>query len=372
MQLLYLIGNGFDINAGLNTRYSDFYNYYINKENRDENIKCIKASINNYLSNKKLELEKINWSDLELALGQYCETFKTKKEFDIVFRDIATSLAEYLRTEELNYDIMPKTETIIFKDLLNPFKYLSTFNKDKLSPYIDKFSNSSCHINIITFNYTQTLEKIINWKHSITLGQTLKWRNSTLDSINHIHGYTFSRMVLGVNDESQINNDELLKDPYFKNAIIKSYCNIAQETNHEKDCQKLINEADVICMYGLSIGDTDKYWWNQIANSIIKKNSKLIIFAYSSQDVDGIFGYDKAEIKDNIIKSFTNKISINSDNIEKLKENIYVSINKKIFDIKLSKKVFDKEFKSQHSLEDIQDTIIKSANENPVPDKIAI
>jgi hypothetical protein len=29
MNILFLIGNGFDLNLGMKTRYVDFYNYYI-------------------------------------------------------------------------------------------------------------------------------------------------------------------------------------------------------------------------------------------------------------------------------------------------------------------------------------------------------
>ena len=31
MNILYLIGNGFDLNLGLPTRYSDFLEYYFNR-----------------------------------------------------------------------------------------------------------------------------------------------------------------------------------------------------------------------------------------------------------------------------------------------------------------------------------------------------
>ena len=30
MKVVYLIGNGFDLNLGLKTSYSDFYTYYLN------------------------------------------------------------------------------------------------------------------------------------------------------------------------------------------------------------------------------------------------------------------------------------------------------------------------------------------------------
>ena len=124
-------------------------------------------------------------------------------------------------------------------------------------------------------------------------------------------------------------------------------------------------------MFGLSIGDTDKDWWNHIANAILNKNSKLIIFAYSENDVNGLFGFDKEEISDNIVKRFTDKLSLDAEKIEKLKENIFVSINSGIFNIKLSKNIIDIEFSSKHALNTLKTAFDKTKNKNSKTNKVA-
>ena len=44
MNITYLIGNGFDLNLGLRTRYTDFYDYYLNNTESDtENISKLNA-----------------------------------------------------------------------------------------------------------------------------------------------------------------------------------------------------------------------------------------------------------------------------------------------------------------------------------------
>lgn len=113
-------------------------------------------------------------------------------------------------------------------------------------------------------------------------------------------------------------------------------------------------------MFGLSIGDTDKDWWNFIANSIIKRNSKLIIFAHSEKEIDGLFGFDKEEVSDNIINNFISKLTIDTENIDKLKENIFVSINSKIFKIKLIKKTIEEELHLEYNIEPIKKAFAKS------------
>lgn len=304
MQIVYLIGNGFDLNLGMKTSYSDFYNYYGRTKTTSEVVRNMKKSINNSIKNKVSNDETINWSDLELALGKYCKTFQNKQEFDLAYRDIVTHLSKYLQKEEKQYNIPSIAQGILFKDLCNPLKYLTEIDREEVWSYI-KTLQGECRVNIITYNYTNSIENIINWKNSsIHIGATANNKTTYLDGIYHVHGYTNNRMVLGVNDESQVNNENLLKDKYFKNAIIKKECNRAQKTTHVKSCQNIINSANLICLYGLSIGDTDKDWWNAVANSIIKNNSKLLIFAHSKKEINGIFSFDREEIADNIINSF--------------------------------------------------------------------
>ena len=61
MNITFMIGNGFDLQLGLKTRYIDFYNYYIAKNNNDMIAKSI---------NENYDL----WSDLEVGLGEFTST----------------------------------------------------------------------------------------------------------------------------------------------------------------------------------------------------------------------------------------------------------------------------------------------------------
>ena len=63
MRVTFLIGNGFDINLGLNTRYKDFIDVY-KKPNENDDV-VIKTFKNHLVENKE------NWSDAELAFGKF-------------------------------------------------------------------------------------------------------------------------------------------------------------------------------------------------------------------------------------------------------------------------------------------------------------
>ena len=59
MNITFLVGNGFDINLGLKTQYKDFYPYYLEKNQKKDDL------ILNAIRNESYEL----WADLEAKLG---------------------------------------------------------------------------------------------------------------------------------------------------------------------------------------------------------------------------------------------------------------------------------------------------------------
>jgi len=45
MNITYILGNGFDLNIGLNTHYKDFYDYYIEVSSNNKDINKLKDKI---------------------------------------------------------------------------------------------------------------------------------------------------------------------------------------------------------------------------------------------------------------------------------------------------------------------------------------
>ncbi len=94
INITFLVGNGFDINLGLKTLYTDFYPYYLSKERND----IISEDIaNNY---KRL-------SDMELALGAILANINPNQVSN--FLDckavLESDLADYLRKEQEKIDV---------------------------------------------------------------------------------------------------------------------------------------------------------------------------------------------------------------------------------------------------------------------------
>ena len=102
MNMLYLIGNGFDLNLGLPTRYSDFLEYYFkhaplnykatSQESRriQEYKDLFKKTIENNAGDQQ-------WKDLEIALGKFSSQFNEAIVFRDFYIDINLSLINYLK-----------------------------------------------------------------------------------------------------------------------------------------------------------------------------------------------------------------------------------------------------------------------------------
>ena len=322
MKILYILGNGFDLNLGMKTSYKDFYDYYKSIISTNENIEKLKKNISN---NYK------NWSDLEYALGQYTDEFKTVEDFDVVFEDIGEKLAEYLKTEEDKF----KPETInqekFFKDLVKPEEYLLPADKISLNNFKSKFNNGNWDINIFTFNYTRTIEKIIENKKNIKLGyHPVGTASAILSSIEHIHGYVDERMVLGVNDVSQLKNKEFHNNIDVLEAIIKEKCNKAYRHTIDNQFTTKIQQANLICIFGSSIGDTDNMWWKLIGQKLINE-IPIIIFTKGEELISARIGYKNNRTERKMRKYFLNKTKLSDEEKEKFGNNIYVVIDSPIF-----------------------------------------
>lgn len=99
-------------------------------------------------------------------------------------------------------------------------------------------------------------------------------------SIRHVHGTLNDTMILGVNDQNQIINTKM-RTKSILNYIVKPILNDNSRTLRNESCEKLIANANVIVIFGMSLGPTDKNWWIKIVKHLlVKKDSILFIVNY--------------------------------------------------------------------------------------------
>ena len=130
-------------------------------------------------------------------------------------------------------------------------------------------SNSNSAYKVISFNYTNVIKKCIDL---ISNNIELLYLHGSLEKNN---------AILGVNDSEQIKND------FFKNSDEMLICMNKLEINNDigeytiSKAKSILRNSNIICIYGMSIGDTDKYWWQEIINNLKEGLTEMvIIFSY--------------------------------------------------------------------------------------------
>ena len=294
MNITFLVGNGFDLNLGLKTKYQDFLSTYVKKKD------CIyQHTVNNdairvFKSDILDDFDK--WSSAEEAFGEYTAEFANRKrnadEFCDCHEDFCSRLAEYLDEQQQKFDVESQLEyvTNVFANSISFTNFINHFREKQQQQLKDaaRVFGDAYNYNFINFNYTTTLDKCVNFvrENSGILGVRRndgKIYPNRIGEIIHVHGYTDRDMVLGVNDVSQIKDLGLFNgygDEYL-NQFIKQKTNEMNENNIDERTHDLLKRSDLIYIYGMSIGKTDALWWQRIIQIMLnRKNVHTIIHCF--------------------------------------------------------------------------------------------
>jgi len=269
MNIVYLIGNGFDLNLGMKTRYRDFCEYYkrLPTDNDEEIVKKIKKEMWD-----NIEV----WSEFESTLGEYTKNIVKSQEAVALHEHLIDHLQKYLETEENKYILDKTQEYTLYKYLSYPYSNnrLVPEESNEIDRFASKWQSTHWDVKIITFNYTRSIERLLGRiiDEKINIGSHHTSWKIKLSAIEHIHGFTDQRMILGVNDETQIANTAFHTDTDVVDRYVKSKCNDVYGLGHDKNCQQWIKQANLICLFGLSLGDTDKRWWDAIGEVLQNGN----------------------------------------------------------------------------------------------------
>ena len=151
MDVTFLVGNGFDISAGLHTSYKDFYKWYLKRPTTIETIKRFKAEIQRGMYD--------TWADFEVGLGQYTSNFSEHdvNNFIECYNDAYINIREFLQMQEGNFN----TNTIDIDSFRNGivdfYNDLAPLERDKIHSLL---VDNNIDFNFISFNYTNILNNV--------------------------------------------------------------------------------------------------------------------------------------------------------------------------------------------------------------------
>lgn len=284
MVITYLIGNGFDLNLGLHTSFNDFVKVYsdspTNPSKYDEVISGFKSYIKQDIS---------HWGNAELAIGKYTDAFSSAKKgvdnYLACHSDFCHELGKYLEDQEsrINYNNSQLGQRFI--SAISRYTYgFRDVSRAQIKDCTDAAGGGITY-NFIVYNYTHTVDRLFSLAmghglHSARFHNGTRYQNA-FGRLYHVHGYTDHDMVLGVNDESQLANPNLFSNANDEDIgqIIKILTNALNEDRTDEIVHEVIENSDLIYIYGMSIGPTDKIWWQRICTHMKNNENVCVILS---------------------------------------------------------------------------------------------
>lgn len=280
MNITYILGNGFDIQLGLKSRYSDFLAEYVKPKDGDsENVRAFREYLKGHPNCEW-------WSDVEKAMGE--ELGKFSDETIEVYREqlinLEDELADYLDEQEskCNWDESGK-----IKERFVEFLRTSMANLTKDMYEQKDLVNRNFHF--ISLNYTNLIDKV--FQCCIENGGRVIYRDArrtsiyqdVLGKIYHVHGDLTDGIIMGVNDESQLTiNPGLTVDNKIRWQFLKDEMRDKILKERDEAAKELIEYSDIIALYGVSCGKSDARWWDEIIKWLqCNTDHRVLAFVYN-------------------------------------------------------------------------------------------
>lgn len=321
--ILFILGNGFDLNYGLPTRYQHFYSYYKSHLPEDINVREVAKQ---FLA---CDRER-DWSRLEAYFGEFVSRYIDKHQD--VTEDIMIGFYDHLNSCLEDYLLLVESQFVengvtdlerakFLKDLESPQMYLTEVERGLISIVY------GAERRILNFNYTSLVSRL---------------RSSIL--YRHPHRRLQNNgLIFGVNDRSQLTGRVLGKEfEYFVRQIVKPEANADIGSEEYLQAKSFIQEADMICFFGLSYGATDKYWWDIVRDVYKSTELIIILFPYIPERLRE---YQKPMRRDKVRSDFMKKMGM-GEPTEDDKQRIYIAITSEMFPSKgydVDRLVYDSE-----------------------------
>lgn len=323
MNIVHIIGNGFDLNQGLPTSYAHFYEFYFQLMPREESqtVKKIRELLVTKLYDKRTD----RWADLEKTLGEVASDFDSEDEYAEAYLDVYTHLMEYLQGAYKHSELVKfeTPENTLYRDLAMPWKHLIPRDRAAIEQHLSSSSNE-VHVKVINFNYTDTLERISDLPDKVgkSLGRYDN-RNTIYDGCLHVHHKLSNRdVILGVDNTSQIANDKFRNDERIQNYLIKPQTNTGIGNLEDRRCRELIKNAYVISIYGMSVGETDTTWWKEVGKRYKAEPGVRILYFPYVKDIGSVLPIQLPLRRAQAVRELSAKIGVT---YQEAKERIMVN-----------------------------------------------
>lgn len=293
MNVTWILGNGFDLALKLDTGYRSFVdNVYLNPTRddplRDELVKRI--------DDDRALSDGSHWSDLEALLGRASNYYKGEEGlFNETFEEMQDSFIEYAHAQELRLpEDLPKEVIGEFRESICRF-FTRFVQNDRASFPINELIPGNIAHRFISLNYTTTFDRLLGMAKSghtpiYTHRSNGSLYNETAEDVLHLHGAITDagrkEIVFGVSEASQIACQTYADNPDFCELWVKSVKNNSIYGNNKNEQMKrVVADSDVFCIFGSSLGETDKYVWHEVGQRLLSyRHTFLVLFVHKMPD----------------------------------------------------------------------------------------
>lgn len=323
MNITFLIGNGFDLNCGLKSKYSDVYDQYCSTQSDQECIQRFK---------KEIKSDYETWGDFEVAMAEHMAEFETESDFIACLRDFKTFLNRYLLdqitkiNELIGEEEKQKTFQAIQHSVGNFYKDVTHNLTNEIQ---SRISREQVYKYAIVFNYTQLFERLSTQRNGDRYSKIFS-------EVINVHGVLNDDIVLGMDNESQLvpckSEKEITKR--IKRAFIKPIFNEEYDSERIRRAKAIIDDSDIICVYGMSLGKSDLTWRELLFDWLLRKeDGHLFIFDYANVSVKAKTVDERLDIEDMKRNSFFDRMELDKERSEKIEARLHMPLGKNLFNI---------------------------------------
>lgn len=276
--ITFMIGNGFDVACGLNSKYTDTYDGYVNSPSSSDTIEQFKQQI---------EKDIPTWSDFEMQLIKYAASLSSANELTTCLRDYDKYLNDYLAAEQAQFwrnlsykESMKPILQEMARSLIHFFDGLTPNDSQMIRNVV--VNSPRINYRFISFNYTNILDRFLNdiVNHQHILSELpLPY---SLSEVLHIHGILGGDVTLGVDNETQLEKIPYNIPDRAKRVLIKPFFLKSYDNRRLEKALEIVLNSDIICVFGLSLGDSDMLWRTQIAKWLKSENHHLVYYKHSN------------------------------------------------------------------------------------------
>lgn len=310
MRYVIMIGNGFDIGLGLKTAYSDFIDEYqkspaIHPDVSDEKLRA------EGILKEQIRRDPETWADAEKAFAELRFSEMLRNCADVrrsildVFSLFTEALKNYLAKQEYSRELNRVSRDVSDVFVQHMMQSLFTRMPERIRENdldcagdIDSMQLGLNYCSFVNFNYTGTLDRLLGVKFDEEYFKTgqVSFSNRVfpvqifehkipvaLEKLIHVHGINHEKSpIFGVSDLQQITDVTARQLSETVGFLLKDCTDREKVSGNYDVTAQVLNNADRVVLFGLSIGASDKYWWRLLLERICNvKDFRVYIFPYS-------------------------------------------------------------------------------------------